>query len=535
MSQRASAAFLLISLAAALWIRLPLLSWGLPSVTNTLGTFHPDESTNFFVMQNWKPAEYSFPPGKALWWGTVHLYTLAAVLETAHLTGFLQTGNRAFFEQNPHAADRLYKVARAYSIFWGLAALGLGWWIIHALWGWREAALAAILLAITPILIPATVYAKVDALMVFWGLAVMGLSVPILKGDFRFLWASGLAAGLAAATKYSAGVYLVFPLLAALLSKRLTLQTLAILGVSSLGGFFIGCPFVIIDFKSFWSFFSSNLSASKEGGIFGTGYAPWLIEYTRFLLPYALGWPLWLAMAASVVWGLTRKTTDRASFWLTLCFLAIYFVITRPKFQLAMYVLPLLPAGIALIGRFGVFLWDQHRDRIGKTAVGFAGIVLFGYTFIYGMAYTRLFDTPKDARVLASQWIEMHVAKNNTIGIGKSFYWTPPVLRSPTSSYQLTGGTGVDSNLLDEIANLNTQKPDYWVLSDSEMREFLRQPTRYPNQAAAIEQLKTQYAEIGRFETFPRWGPFQWKKRWPPWDWMYPYPTIMIFQRKDPA
>lgn len=520
-----------IAILAALALRLPALHWGLPSTTQTLSTFHPDESTNFYVMQNWKPAEWSFPPGKALWWGTVHIYSLAAVLKVAQRFHILDTGGRNYFETHLAAADRLYLVARLYSVFWGLLAILLGWRIAKQLWGEREACFTALLLAITPIQIPATVYAKVDALMVFWGLAVIWASLPLLQGKTNRAWIAGLTVGLAAATKYSAGAYLVLPITAILLSEKKSVMSLMIIGVSSFLGFCIGCPTVLFSFQSFWEYLSFNLSASKDGGMFGRGYAPWVLEYLRFFLPYALGVPLMGMVFTGIYRSWRVRTTERETFWLAINFCLIYLAITRPKFQLLMYTLPLLPCGVLIASRCIVATYDGFTTRGWQQTWAGLVMVLFVYTGFYSTAYMSLYWR-QDSRVEASEWIRSHVQPQQTIAIAKSYYWTPPILRTKKSPYQILGGIDPDANLLNEVSLLSQKSPDYFVLSDSEMREFLRQPESFPEQVAALQTISKNYKTVARFEVEPHIGFLRWPKTWVPWDWMYPNPTITIFERK---
>src|SRR5947208_784578 len=98
------AAILLLALA----LRLPMLHWGLPSTTQTLSTYHPDEATDFFILQNWNPHKLQFHPGQAFWWGTLHLYLIAGALETAVLLRIIHPGSREFLMTHLAEADRLY-------------------------------------------------------------------------------------------------------------------------------------------------------------------------------------------------------------------------------------------------------------------------------------------------------------------------------------------------------------------------------------------------------------------------------------------
>src|SRR5438046_525228 len=109
-SSRVTRLVLISALFIALALRLPAFFWGLPSTTQTLATFHADEQISYYSIEKWKPKQLKFPPGDALYWGTFHLYTLAAALKAASLAGYIHEGNRAYFLEDLRRSDRLYRV-----------------------------------------------------------------------------------------------------------------------------------------------------------------------------------------------------------------------------------------------------------------------------------------------------------------------------------------------------------------------------------------------------------------------------------------
>lgn len=527
---RSAKKILLLIFAFTLCLRLPAFFWGLPSTTGTLATYHPDEQINFYSMERWQPRKLRFPPGDALYWGSFHLYLLGGTMGIATLTGYVSRQARSYYKEDLSRADRLYRVARLLSVFFGLLAVGLAWRVGRRLFGETEGIIAALLAAWVPVQVVATTYAKVDCMILFWGLLIISASALLLTSvTKKQIVLVGLACGLAAATKYTAGIFVLLPLLALFFHPERPLKWIPLLGAASLVGFAMGCPALIFDFPSVADmlkrqFVGSSFTESSHG------YAPWAIEYLRYYLPYSLGVPLTLWCVASVVflaaWG------SRLERWLLVSFAFTYIVITTPQRQFLMYVLPLLPYGLLISARGFTLLFQRIPAEGKKLCLGaFAFSVL--WSLVYTVSYTRLF-WEKDTRQQASEWITENIKPGTSIGIAKSFSWTPPVLRRYESPYIVDEIARGEPPYDEKASRLRILKAPYLVLAEPDTRDVVRSPEIAPAYAQALsEATEKRYAKVAEFENHtPAWIHFG-LHRENPWDWIYVNPTISIYKLQE--
>ncbi len=508
----------------SLVLHIPAFYWGLPSTTRTLATFHADEQISYYSLEKWRPKQLKFPPGDALYWGTLHLHTLAASLKLASLVGYIHEGNRAYLLQDLSRADRLYRVGRGLSVAFGLACVGVAFWAGRRLFGVTEGLVLAALSAWTPLQLIATFYVRPDCILLLWGFVIMRLSVEVLRNPMgpQMFWAA-FVCGLAAATKYTGGIFLVMPAMAWLLSRERPMRALGYLSVGSLIGFCVGCPVVIFDFRSVAEMLRRQYSGAWLGPT-PSSSTSWPIEYVRYFFPYALTWPLTLCIFGGFAWFLVKG--QKVERWLAISFILTYAVITAPKRQYVTYAVPLLPYLLVFAARSaGVAMRGIRTTRTAMIWVA-ASAIAVTWPLVYSAAYMRLF-WDKDARVEASEWLSNHVPAGAPVGIAKSFYWTPPALRAYATAYRVFDPSVGDPPFSEQARLLKSAPVDYIVLSDFETRNFERDPAY----AAVLKEIMTARSnEVARFENHAHLGLLSWPKDNPPWDWMVPYPTLRIFR-----
>ncbi len=138
-------------------------------------------------------------------------------------------------------------------------------------------------------------------------LSLLGSAGVLRKGRPRDYVLAGVGLGLAAATKYTAGIMLV-PLLAAVVlrgldtGKRRALVGLALAGACALAAFLIANPYALLDYSSFHSelVHQSTLSAEAQGKL-GAPKDGGLIYYL-WSFTWGLGWaPALAALAGAVI------------------------------------------------------------------------------------------------------------------------------------------------------------------------------------------------------------------------------------------
>lgn len=346
-----------LSLCAIVLLGLALclsgLFWGLPSKNQALTSYHPDESISFYSLEKMHPAKLDFNPGDGFYWGSLHLYTLGAVLLAAKMVGLIRVPSREYLVNHLDQADRLYVVGRMVSVVFGVASIVLLYMVGNRLSGWRVGLFAAFLLAINPVHVSNSFFVRPDIEMLFFAIGVLYFSVRMFDEDgwSNYAWA-GLWSGLAAATKYNGGAFIVAPILAHFIKHGFrNFKLLWIIPALALSGFLVGCPYAALDFKTFVRYLGLNAQMASGGNIYGPA---WLSYWTVFL-PLALG----NVTEAVSICGIVSAALNKSHKWIwcLASFAFIYAVTVFPKHQMVCYTLPVIPFLLLFAAHFLVKIW----------------------------------------------------------------------------------------------------------------------------------------------------------------------------------
>src|SRR4029077_19018566 len=148
---------------------------------------------------------------------------------------------------------------------------------------------------------------------------VLALSVRVLhRGSVRDYALTGAAIGLAVASKYTAALVTVSPLVATLLAARrvsASLTGLAALGVTALAFCFLGTPFTFLHFTQF-----GQAMAFEYGHVHSLHYGfslpavGW--QYHKYVyeicagFPFSFGFALYASVAAGALWTLWHQRRE---------------------------------------------------------------------------------------------------------------------------------------------------------------------------------------------------------------------------------
>jgi len=531
--------------AAGLALRLACVGSGLPGKSLSLTTYHPDESIILYCIAAMEPGKFNFHPGVSLYWGSLYTYATAGALKAASAAGYVKEAGRDFFEANLREADKLYLVGRGVSVLAGVLAIPLLFLAGEALLGTAGGLLAALLLASCAGAVMASAYLKPDGLLLFCCVLTVYLSVRILKkkGGRACLWA-GLAAGLAAAAKYNGAAIILVPAFAALLARDRKFWQIPVFFAA---GFAAGCPYAFLD----PAFFLKAMKSMTEMGL--KTPPPWnmalhqgFVGYFTYYLRYAFGWPLLAALAGSLAWAAAGCAGSfKRSGWndglkdglfLLVPAAVILGLFSASSTQTVLYGLPAWPLCLLLVAKASVELYAAARPAWRGALLG-AGCLAAAHGFVYSAAYAGLFYGV-NVREEASAWIEANISKDKKIGVTKKYFWTPPALRNLGPGYEVLSVRDDSFNLREGALSLaaTAARADYLVLSDFEIRDFLRLPAVYPEEHKALKDiLGDGFSLEARFETAPAFLGVTFPKRHPPWDWMYPNPTIYVYRKKAPG
>lgn len=214
-------------------------------------------------------------------------------------------------------------------------------------------------------------------------LALLGTAMVLRGGGMRGALVGGIGAGLAAGTKYTAGIALL-PLLTAILVQarvqrepfvRAVVAPLAAAGAAALGGFLIANPYALLDFATFREGVSRQrtLTSGEELAKLGLTQDNGLLYYL-WTLTWGLGWMPALAAFGGAARLLLR---DRrlALVLLPAPLLFVLFMGLQERY-FGRWLLPVLPIVILLAASFGMACVRAVAARAPRLAVPAAVLVV---------------------------------------------------------------------------------------------------------------------------------------------------------------
>jgi hypothetical protein len=270
--------------ALALGVRTWTLNWGLPYVE------HPDEP--FYVeiivrmVRDGNPNPFSF-------WHPPLLFYILTLVTRSYVTwaDIAELPVETYF----YTTDvGLYVWNRAAVGVLGVITVLLLFQLGRRMFDVRTAMLAALFLAVARFHVEHSYYIATSAPAgLFVTLALLGAWEVATTGRLRAYVLLGAAAGLAAATKYNAGpVGLVVVLAHVIYWRNTALREswrVIISGATAGGGFLIGNPYAVLDWRRFLADLGTQSSAYTAGSGDFSGQGN-LGGYLRFLWTSGIGW-----------------------------------------------------------------------------------------------------------------------------------------------------------------------------------------------------------------------------------------------------
>jgi hypothetical protein len=521
---------LVVIIAVAFALRAMGMDFGLPSKTKTLATYHPDESIHLYSLEHINPATGDFYPGDALYWGSFHFYLQGALSKLAAETGMVTLGDRSFLLQHPEETDKLYVIGRLISVFFGTAAVIIFFLLGRRLYGRAGGYVGAIFMALAPLAVTTSFYAKPDGVMFFWYLCSILLAVAAVeKRQRRYYILYGIFLGLATASKYSAllsfGFFLLLHIADLVRARRPLYRNtgdIALLVVCAFGAFVIANPYAVIRPADFMHYFNGVMgSKTVMPSNLISGYADYLIG----ILPAAVGWPMYIFALGGIV--LSLRTPSKIEIAMGGFALVYVLRLGPPRGQALTYCLPLVPFMILFAVKFAL--------RIGATRNGrLLTAVVCAYTLAYAVSYKSLFSGV-DPREDASRWIERNIPAGAVIGMSKNDFWTPPAVKVAGSRYRVVCGASPQRPLSEGVRALPdvVWTADYIVLTSDEYYEYERYPREFPEEAAAIDTVRDDFDEVASFAKSVDLLGIPYYRDYVTLDWMFPNPTVRILKRKS--
>lgn len=534
-----------VCLAAAL--RFWGIRWGLPNELHSY-SYHPDEflligSALFVLTHSVVPHFYNYP--------SLYIYLAAVAVLVGAGYGVVST------PLDP-SLPGVYLAARVVTALMGVGAVVSVYWAGTALFDRAAALVAAAVLAVTPLHVQHSHFATVDVPSTLFVALCLGFAGLMLRRNaWRDCLAAGAVAGLAAGTKYNAGLILLAPAAAHFAREGWNVRSAvsgklwAMTGCAA-AAFLISTPGAVVDYPAFAYGIGSELRHSAEGHglvFVATGSGP----------AYALTVSLWHGLGhtmvgwflAGVIVAVLRRSRPAL---VVLAFVVPYFVLVSvSQVRFARYTLPMFPAAVLLCGWFAVELWRALRQS-RPSGLRWVWAVVFGASLALTLANTlalnRLFVVP-DPRDRAARWIFAHVERGAGIGVPEvPWFYSPPYSPHigfgtlpqrqeafPAASYHIV--VFADCDRRSDWAR--AEPPEWVVLSDYETDDALRvrgspgvsgkaalQARRIADDVALVREL---YRVEAVFANEMRlWGFRVGDTRELPHDMRYPSPTITVYR-----
>ncbi|MGH7898551.1 MAG: phospholipid carrier-dependent glycosyltransferase [Candidatus Binatia bacterium] len=383
--------------AGLLLVAAALRFWGITWAAPERIDLHPDEMDH--VMTHALAVSFADPDPKFLNYPSFLIYAIALA------NGLLSRLGLVTESWHSYVVGR--SIVATFGALTAPAAFWLGLEIAGSLGG---AALAGLWVALMPLHVWESHFAVTDIVMTFWITVALALSVRLLRSaKFSDILLTGAVIGAGIASKYTAALVAISPLIAMALAARpleTTLRGLFGLGLAALTVCFLGTPFTFLHFSEFradMAFEYAHVRSLHYG--FSLPALGW--QYHKYVYELFAGWPfslgvaLYAAAAAGAIWALVRPRRETV---VVLGFALLFFAILgRWTFKPLRYQLPMLVIAAVYAG-----LWQGSWIEAGRTwqraVATVAAVATLVYTAIFTIQTTARFRN--DTRIQAARWLD---------------------------------------------------------------------------------------------------------------------------------
>ncbi|MBN1825629.1 MAG: glycosyltransferase family 39 protein [Candidatus Eisenbacteria bacterium] len=508
--------------ALAAVLRFHDLGWGFPDIYEE-GTV-VRKAWGFWA---WDRDGFDFNP-RFFNYPTLYFYVQfgaqAAIRAWGEVTGALPDAEafRAAYYLHP---GLFYGTGRAVTALLGSATVTLLFLIGWRIGGARVAVPAALFLALHALHVHKSRFVEVDVAMTFFVALSSWASLRYLReGRLRDGIVAGAAAGLAAATKYPAAVFLIQPVWAWALRRERGSAAVPVLAVTTAGAaFLLASPYVLLDWPGFLRDFGAerlHMRAGHFGGVAG-GFLGAARHFTGGFEP-----PLALVAAAGAVLAAVRPRGDERLFWPAPFLLFLLLALSR--MQAPHYPLPAAPA-LALLA--AVALDRAFSGGKGRRRLLVAATILLLILPARRITAEETARRRGDTRARAREWVERHVPAGALVLMepygpqlftsetrdryagDSSFADIRELLLDGTSSRPWYRAVTLPSFSIDVDRSERFyeftpyQWFEYVVLSADIYERYLGDPERFPAQNRFYRLVKERYDLAARFDPEGGTGP----------------------------
>jgi 4-amino-4-deoxy-L-arabinose transferase-like glycosyltransferase len=299
-----------------------------------------------------------------------------------------------------------YRICRTISIAFALATVVATYFLALRADGRRAVALLAALVVATNYLhVRDSRWGTVDVTMTFFVTLSLLFAVQASETQrFRDYKLAGAFAGLAAATKYNAGIVLLAAATAAIagIARRRVTATdgarrVAVAGLTTLLLFTLATPYSVRDWYATWEGFRGAVGMLYDVAGERAGWV-----HLRVTFPSGFGWPVFIAALAGA--GRAVWTRDARALVLVTFVVLMFASMATVLWVFPRYLVPFVPPMAVLAAEAAGALVDVARPALGAAAA----LVLAGPGVLSSVQFDRV-AARADTRVLAAEWLGVNV------------------------------------------------------------------------------------------------------------------------------
>lgn len=560
----------LLPLALAAFLRVQGLAWGLPCARHWF-SYHPDESLVLRAATNVNLFSGHLDPGFYNY-GSFLIYCISLVSQVIDTWSPLKSF--------PNEMARLTLIGRWEVALFGIATVYVVYLIGRRIAGRRAGMWSALVMAVIPMHVMHSHFVTVDVPATFWVCVALynALRYPEAR---RAALLCGLAAGIAAGTKYNAGIVLLAGWAAVGFNRDVygtaRWKALAIMTFATALGFLLTTPGVLLATPSFVRDFSYETLHVRTGHglvFVGTGNGWWFHIATNlwqgigaFLPPGVLAALVALAVVPRPRVAASPPRPHTPSLVLAAFAVPYFAIIGGAAVRFQRYDMPLLPvlaicAGCVFARLQGRWLIIPSVAVLGTLILAQGAVSTMAYP--YGDIHGGGFKFNSDPRDAVADYLEHVIPAGASIGLTREpWFFSPPLSvanggpQTVKAFEHLRSGQPHPLVILPQDAYEFSPKPDFVVISDFEFGDAIRLqgapvpesisqlwpvPVRpdTPPEAQRIARLWNSlvrnYAIVGVWSPRERCMGLSWSKRTlPPHDSFYPYPTLFVFHNTESA
>src|SRR5665213_1864879 len=315
--------------------------------------------------------------------------------------------------------DRLFLLARVTVALLGTASVWLLYLVGARLLSRRVGLLASAVMAVAflPVFYGHLALNDVPTLAPLT-LSLLGTAGVLRRGRLIDYLVAGLGLGLAAATKYTAGV-MILPLLAAAAAQYLDGRQggrrdvalgLGIALVAAAAAFLIANPFSVLDFHQFRAELERQSNYTAMGRASWTG-APRQGSFVYYL--WSFTWGLgWVPALAALGGAVTVWRRERRLGWVLVPVALLYLLFLSLQGRyFGRWLLPIFPIACLLAANFALeaAAWATRRaPRLRTVLTALAVLALTAQGVVYSI-HSGLTLSRADTRNLARAWVVEHI------------------------------------------------------------------------------------------------------------------------------